>query len=65
MLAPLDNETILKKAFTDKTVFKAFVRDILGIEVDKIERGSPNLSQKLATSTSTASAAESIFCRKY
>jgi predicted transposase/invertase (TIGR01784 family) len=39
MLAPLDNGTIFKKAFTDKTVFKAFVKDILGIdiEVDKIE----------------------------
>jgi predicted transposase/invertase (TIGR01784 family) len=39
MLAPLDNETIFKKAFTDKTVFKSFVKDILGIdiEVDKIE----------------------------
>jgi len=39
MLAPLDNETIFKAAFTDKTVFKSFVKDILGIdiEVDKIE----------------------------
>jgi hypothetical protein len=39
MLANLDNEVIFKKAFTDKTVFKAFVRDILGIEVEvnKIE----------------------------
>ncbi|UCH98208.1 MAG: PD-(D/E)XK nuclease family transposase, partial [Candidatus Aminicenantes bacterium] len=39
MLAPLDNGTIFKKAFTDITVFKAFVKDILGIEieVDKIE----------------------------
>jgi predicted transposase/invertase (TIGR01784 family) len=39
MLAPLDNGTIFKKAFTDKTVFKSFVKDILGIdiEVDKIE----------------------------
>ncbi|MBC7796392.1 MAG: PD-(D/E)XK nuclease family transposase [Pyrinomonadaceae bacterium] len=39
MLANLDNEVIFKKAFTDKIVFKAFVRDILGIEVevDKIE----------------------------
>lgn len=39
MLSNLDNEVIFKKAFTDKTVFKAFVRDILGIEieVDKIE----------------------------
>jgi hypothetical protein len=39
MLAPLDNETIFKQAFTDKTVFKSFVKDIIGIdiEVDKIE----------------------------
>ena len=39
MLAPLDNETIFKTAFTDKTVFKSFIKDILGIdiEVDKIE----------------------------
>jgi len=39
MLAPLDNGIIFKKAFTDKTVFKSFVKDILGIEieVDKIE----------------------------
>jgi len=39
MLAPLDNGTIFKKAFTDKIVFKSFVKDILGIdiEVDKIE----------------------------
>jgi hypothetical protein len=39
MLANLDNEVIFKKAFTNKMVFKAFVRDILGIEVevDKIE----------------------------
>jgi hypothetical protein len=39
MLGNLDNEVIFKKAFTDKTVFKAFVRDVLGIEVeiDKIE----------------------------
>lgn len=38
-LGSLDNEVIFKKAFTDKTVFKGFVRDILGIEVeiDKIE----------------------------
>ena len=28
-LANLDNEVIFKKAFTDKVVFKAFVRDIL------------------------------------
>jgi predicted transposase/invertase (TIGR01784 family) len=39
MLAPLDNGTIFKTAFTDKIVFKSFVKDILGIdiEVDKIE----------------------------
>jgi predicted transposase/invertase (TIGR01784 family) len=34
MLGNLDNEVIFKKAFTDKIVFKAFVRDILGIEVE-------------------------------
>jgi len=39
MLASLDNETIFKHAFTDQTVFKSFVKDIVGIdiEVDKIE----------------------------
>jgi len=39
MLASLDNETIFKQAFTDQTVFKSFVKDIVGIdiEVDKIE----------------------------
>ncbi len=39
MLGNLDNEVFFKKAFTNKIVFKAFVRDILGIEieVDKIE----------------------------
>ncbi len=39
MLGNLDNEVIFKKAFTNITVFKAFVRDILGleVEVDKIE----------------------------
>jgi len=39
MLGNLDNEVIFKKAFSNKIVFKAFVRDILGteIEVDKIE----------------------------
>ncbi len=39
MLGNLDNEIIFKKAFTDIIVFKAFVHDILGIdiEVDKIE----------------------------
>jgi hypothetical protein len=39
MLAPLDNETIFKKAFTDKDVFQQFVKDLFGIDivVDKIE----------------------------
>lgn len=39
MLASLDNEVVFKKAFTDKSVFKGFVKDILGldIEVEKIE----------------------------
>lgn len=39
MIGNLDNEVIFKKAFTNQIVFKAFVRDILGIEVevDKIE----------------------------
>ena len=39
MLAPLDNETIFKKAFTDKEVFQQFVKDLFGIDivVDKIE----------------------------
>jgi predicted transposase/invertase (TIGR01784 family) len=38
-LARLDNEVFFKKAFTDEIVFKAFVKDILGIEVEpaKIE----------------------------
>ena len=38
-LARLDNEVFFKNAFTDKIVFKAFVKDIIGIEVnpDKIE----------------------------
>ncbi len=34
MLARLDNEVFFKKAFTDKMVFKAFVKDIIGIDVD-------------------------------
>ena len=39
MLSNLDNEVIFKKAFTDKTVFTCFVKDILNIdfEVGKIE----------------------------
>ena len=38
-IARLDNEVFFKKAFTDEIVFKAFVRDIIGIDVqpDKIE----------------------------
>jgi hypothetical protein len=34
MLGNLDNEIIFKKAFTDKTVLRAFVRDILNIDVE-------------------------------
>ncbi len=39
MLGNLDNEVIFQKAFSDKIVFKAFVHDVLGIdiEVDVIE----------------------------
>ena len=39
MLTNLDNEVIFKKTFTDAIVFKAFVRDVLGLdlEFDKIE----------------------------
>ncbi len=33
-LARLDNEVFFKKAFTDSIVFKAFVKDIVGIEVE-------------------------------
>jgi hypothetical protein len=38
-LGRLDNEVIFKKAFTNKVVFTAFVKDVLNIdiEVDKIE----------------------------
>jgi hypothetical protein len=38
-IARLDNEVFFKKAFTDRIVFKAFVKDIVGIDVepDKIE----------------------------
>jgi hypothetical protein len=38
-LARLDNEVFFKKAFTDVIVFKAFIKDIIGIDVepDKIE----------------------------
>ena len=39
ILARLDNEVFFKKAFTDRIVFKAFVKDIIGIDIepDKIE----------------------------
>lgn len=39
MLAPLDNETIFKMAFTDKVVFEQFIKDIIGIDfvIGKIE----------------------------
>ena len=39
MLAPLDNETIFKKAFTDKEVFQQFVKDLFNVDivVNKIE----------------------------
>ncbi len=39
MLAPLDNETIFKKAFTDNEVFQQFIKDLFDIEVtvSKIE----------------------------
>jgi hypothetical protein len=39
MLAPLDNETIFKRAFTDKNVFQSFVKDLFDIDiiVEKIE----------------------------
>lgn len=33
MLGSLDNEVIFKKAFTDKIVFEAFVKDVLGLEI--------------------------------
>jgi PD-(D/E)XK nuclease family transposase len=34
MLTGLDNEVVFKKAFTDKIVFKGFVKDVLGIDVE-------------------------------
>ena len=34
MLAPLDNEVIFKKAFTDPLVLRAFVRDIAGVDAE-------------------------------
>jgi hypothetical protein len=33
MLGNLDNEVIFKTAFTDKIVFEAFVKDILGLDI--------------------------------
>lgn len=36
-LARLDNEVFFKKAFTDLIVFKAFVKDIVGIEVNPVK----------------------------
>lgn len=49
MLANLDNEVIFKKAFTDPFVFKGFIKDILGleIEIDRIET-EKKFSPKLA-----------------
>ena len=39
MLAPLDNETIFKKVFTDTEVFNQFIKDLFDIDivVSKIE----------------------------
>ena len=39
MLAPLDNETIFKKVFTDREIFQQFIKDLFNIDilVDKIE----------------------------
>jgi PD-(D/E)XK nuclease family transposase len=34
LLARLDNEVFFKKAFTDQFVFRAFVKDIVGIDVE-------------------------------
>ena len=33
MLAPLDNVTILKKAFTDKVVFQQFVNERSSVDI--------------------------------
>ena len=33
MLAPLDNETIFKKAFTNKEVFQQFIKDLFGVDI--------------------------------
>ena len=37
IIARLDNEVFFKKAFTDRIVFKAFVKDIIGIDVEPTE----------------------------
>lgn len=37
MLGNLDNEVVFKKAFTDKIVFEQFIKDILGIEIEKLK----------------------------
>jgi len=34
MLAPLDNGTIFKKAFSDKEVFQQFIKDLFSIDID-------------------------------
>ena len=54
MLAPLDNEIVFKKAFTEREVLIAFVKDIVGIDFNpgKIEtekeffQNSGNIQQK-------------------
>ncbi len=54
MLAPLDNEVVFKKAFTDRSILKALVKDIIGIDFKpgKIEtekqflRNPGNIDQK-------------------
>ena len=50
MLANLDNEVHFKQVFTDVEVFKAFVKDVLGIEmdIDKVE------TEKVLTNTVSA-----------
>jgi hypothetical protein len=39
MIAPLDNETIFKKVFTDREVFQLFIKDLFDVDivVSKIE----------------------------
>ena len=43
MIARLYKKVFIKNAFTDKIVFKTFVKDIIGIKVDpvKIEIENP------------------------